>query len=266
MMMEARKEMILFPVETVSERNSTSRAARFMPWVIMVQILVVLVSLSGCKDIVFNNPLDPNGSKDVLNVIRVIETSLGGVGDIAYDGEKFWKISPGGALIAFDRESGVVIRTFGVEPGTGVAFYDETIYLCHNEQDNMLVLVDPLAGDILNRITTGQLFPGYITASGNRLLLYDARSSGIFRYHPETGDSNRLFEVSGFEVGGIASYKNGILITDMNTDSIYRFSLDGEVEDVFTSPASGVSGIAVDGSNNVYLFMIDGKIYKVSLP
>ena len=52
----------------------------------------------------------------------------------------------------------------------------------------------------------------------------------------------------------------------MNTDSIYRFTLGGEVKDVFTAPASGVSGIAVDGSNYVYLFMIDGKIYKVSLP
>jgi len=265
-MKDALKEMNVLPVKTRSVSVSTLRTTWFVPWVLMVQLLITLFSLSGCKDIVFNNPLDPNGSKDVLNVIRVIETSLGGEGDIAYDGEKFWKINPGGSLIAFDRESGVVIRTFGVEPGTGVAFYDDTIYLCHNERDNMLVLVDPLAGDILNRITTGQLFPGYIAAAGGSLLLFDARSSGIFRYYPETGDNVRLFEVAGFMVGGIASYKNGILITDMNTDSIYRFTLSGEVEDVFTSPASGVSGIAVDGSNYVYLFMIDGKIYKVSLP
>ena len=52
----------------------------------------------------------------------------------------------------------------------------------------------------------------------------------------------------------------------MNTDTIYRFTLSGDVINVFSSPAPGVGGLTVDTSDYVYLFMLDGKIYKVSLP
>jgi outer membrane protein assembly factor BamB len=228
-----------------------------------------LIGLQGCKDIIFNNPLDPDASKDVVQVIRVIETSLSGLGDIAFDGEKFWKIDRSGILTAFDRETGIVIRSFSVEPGSGVGFFNDLIYFCSGyggQEENILYTVDPLSGDILNRLPTRELYPRVLTAVDNGLVLFDVRSSGIFAYDPETGDSFRLFEVSGINIGGIAAYKGGLLITDMNTDSIYRFSLSGEVLTVFSSPASGIGGIAADYSDYVYIFMLDGKVYKVSLP
>ena len=233
---------------------------------ISVSIIVFsgLAGLNGCKDIVFNNPLDPNASQDVLTVVRVIETSLGGVGDIEFDGEKLWKISSTGIITAFDRESGIVIRTFSSEPGTGLSFFRDSIYLCSGE--NILVVIDPLSGDTLNRISTRDLYPGFLTTANGRLIVYDVRSSGIFEYEPDSGNSTRLFEISGINIGGIASYRGGLLISDMNTDSIYRFSLSGQVSDVFTSPAAGVGGLTVDNGNYVYLFMLDGRVYKVSLP
>lgn len=240
-----------------------------MKWVKTVLILVFIILFSllySCKDIIFNNPLDPNASKDVLTIIRVIETTLGGRGDLSFDGEKFWKIDLVGNLIAIDRESGIVIRIFTVDPGTGVSFFRDNIYLCNGEGENILVSVDPLSGDILNRISTRELRPAFLTAANDRLLVYDVRSSGIFEYDPETGDSFRLFEISGLNIGGIATYKDGVLISDMNTDSIYRFTLSGDVISVFSSPASGLGGLTVDTSDYVYLFMLDGKIYKVSLP
>ena len=72
--------------------------------------------------------------------------------------------------------------------------------------------------------------------------------------------------MSGLNIGGMTAYKNGLLITDMNTDTLYRFDFSGAVTDVYTSPASGTGGAAVDSGNYVYLLMLDGKIYKVSLP
>jgi outer membrane protein assembly factor BamB len=215
---------------------------------------------------VFNNPLDPDASRDVLEVVRIIETALSGTGDIAFDGEKFWKIDASGALTAFDRESGMEIRSFYIAPGTGVAFFDNQVYICGSQEENILYAVDPLSGDIMNRISTRDLYPGFLAARANRMVLFDVRSSGVFEYDPQSGYSQRLFEISGLDIGGIALYKNGLLISDMNTDSIYRFSLSGEVLDVFSSPAAGTGGLAVDSSDYIYIFMQDGKIYKVSLP
>jgi sugar lactone lactonase YvrE len=238
-------------------------------WVKTALLSVVIIlfnSFYSCKDIVFNNPLDPNASKDVLTVIRVIETTLAGRGDLSFDGEKIWKIDLAGNLVAIDRESGIVIRSFSTDPGTGVSFFKDKIYICNGEGENVLLSVDPLSGDILNRVSTREIHAGFLTDSNDQLLVFDVRSSGVFEYNPETGNSTRLFEISGLNVGGIALYKDGLLISDMNTDAIYRFGLSGDVINVFSSPASGVGGLTVDTSDYVYLFMLDGKIYKVSLP
>jgi len=238
-------------------------------WVKTVLLSVIIILFNffySCKDIVFNNPLDPNASKDVLTVIRVIETTLAGRGDLSFDGEKFWKIDLAGNLVAIDRESGIVIRSFSTDPGTGVSFFRDKIYICNGEGENILVSVDPLSGDILNRVSTREIHAGFLADTNDRLLIFDVRSSGIFEYDPETGDSIRLFEISGLNVGGIALYKDGLLISDMNTDTIYRFTLSGDVIGVFSSPVSGLGGLTVDASDYVYLFMLDGKIYKVSLP
>jgi len=232
----------------------------------MLLILPLLVIISGCKDIVFNNPLDPDASRDVLQIIRVLDTPLGGKGDIAFDGEKFWKINPYGNLTAFDQESGTIIRTFYTSPGTGVVFFRDEIYLCNESGENVLMVTDPLSGDTNNRISMRDLFPAYLTSVDQTLLIYDARSGGLFQYNPDSGDAVQLFDLSGIDIGGIALYKGDLLITDKNTDSLYRYSLDGNVQDVFSSPAAGISGVAVDNSDYVYLIMMDGKIYKVSLP
>jgi hypothetical protein len=225
-----------------------------------------LILLTGCKDIVFNNPLDPDASKEVVKVIKVIHTPLSGLGDFAYDGEKLWKINPFGNLTALDRESGITIRSFFTTGGTGVTFYNDGIYTCNGEGENQLVRIDPLSGDTLNRITTGDIYPAFLASSGSTFVLFDIRSSGVFQYDPDTGAATRLFEVTGFNIGGMAMYKGGLLIADMNTDTLYRFQLDGGVSDVYSSPASGIGGLAVDNSNYVYLFILDGNIYKVSLP
>ncbi|MCX6581542.1 MAG: hypothetical protein NT166_15315 [Candidatus Aminicenantes bacterium] len=236
-------------------------------FIILFSIIIPAI-MTSCKDIAFNNPLDPNASKEVLKIIRVIETPLGGRGDAMFDGEKIWKISLYGDLSAIDRESGAIIRSFSIEPGAGVGFFRDVIYSCNGQGENILYTVDPLSGDILDRISTRDIYPGYLAASvaDDRLIIYDVRSAGIFSYDPETGGALRLFAASGMSVGGIEVYKGGLLVTDMNTDAIYLFAMNGSVINVFLSPAPGIGGVAVDNSDYIYLFMMDGKIYKVSLP
>ncbi len=233
-------------------------------WVFI--ILSNLTFLQSCKDIAFNNPLDPDASKEVLKIIRVFQTTATGRGDIAFDGEKFWKINTLGTLTAIDKESGSQVRSFSTTPGTGVCFFDNSIYTCGENGDNMLTLLDPLSGNLLNRIPTSNLYPGFLAAANGELILYDGRSSGIFQYDPQTGSSFRLFEVPGINIGGIDLYNNNLLMVDKNTDTLYLFSMTGEITGVFASPASGMEGVAVDHNNYVYLIMTDGQIYHVSLP
>ena len=242
----------------------TSQKKAFISGFIILFNILVIILLGSCKDIIFNNPLDPQATPEAVQIIKVISTSLSGKGDICYDGEKFWKIESYGSLNAFDMESGTIIRTYPVDAGTGVIFFENKLYTCKG--DNIIISLDPLSGEILNRISTTDLYPGYLTTDFSSLIIYDLRSSSFFNYDLKTGTSNRLFQVSGLAIGGIEIYGEGVLVTDMNSDSIYYFALNGTIINVFRSPASGIGGITVDGRDYVYLFTLDGKIYKISLP
>ncbi len=240
---------------------------KYTPWLLLIFLILPVLN---CRDVVFNNPLDPQASKDVVRIIRIIDTTLSGPGDMTFDGEKIWKFNPYGTLAAVDRESGTLIRSFSTESGTGVTFFRDIIYLCNGQGENMLYELDPLSGDVFNRLTMSSIFPGYLAAAvldgADWLIIYDTRSSGIFRYDPESGDIARLFEVAGLDIGGMETYKDGLLITDSNTDSLYFFDWNGAVKAVYSAPEQGIGGITVDDGNDVYLFMSNGKIYKVTLP
>lgn len=230
----------------------------------MVFLLVSIIVSDCCKDVIFNNPLDPDASIETLKIVKIIPTGLYGEGDLAYDGEKFWKSNGYGTLYAFDIESGVTIRTLSIKPATGLGFFQDKLYVCNGE--NVIYSYDPLSGDLIDQISTADLYPAYLSTLADGLLLYDIRSNGFYNYNPETGISTSLFQVTGVGIGGIGFFQDGLLFTDTNTNSIYQYTFDGDLLDVFLSPANETSGITVDGAGYIYLLTLDGQLYKVSLP
>ena len=45
-------------------------------------ILVCIFLFNSCRDVIFNNPLDPDASRELLKIIKTLSTNLGGEGDI----------------------------------------------------------------------------------------------------------------------------------------------------------------------------------------
>lgn len=230
----------------------------------IVFILGFIILSESCKDVIFNNPLDPEASIETLQIVKIMTTSLSGEGDLAYDGEKFWKINNFGILSAFDIESGVVIRTISTVPGTGLAILQDKLYICSG--NNIISSYDPLSGGLIDQISTGDLYLEFLSPMEDKLLVYDLRSFGFYEYDPATGSSTPLFQLSGVDIGGIEYFQGGVLLTNLNSNSIYHYSLNGDMLNMYLSPAIGTSGITVNGSDHMYLFTLDGQIYKVSLP
>jgi hypothetical protein len=219
---------------------------------------------NSCQDVIFNNPLDPDASRELLKIIKNISTSLGGEGDITNDGEKLWKISTSGSVNAFDIESGVIIRTLSGITGTGLCIIENQLYVC--DGNNILYSYDSLSGDLLDQISTTDIYPAFLSSSEGVIVLYDLRSSSFFRYDPTSGTSEQLFEITGFEIGGMEVFREGILFSDQNTNTIYYYSMDGEMISMYLSPATNTRGLTTDTSDYIYLLTIDGQLYKVSLP
>ena len=230
----------------------------------MAFLLAFIILFSSCKDIIFNNPLDPEASKGEVIVLKVLNTNFPGEGELAFDGEKLWKIYGSGRLVAFDRETGGKIRELFIPSSKGLVFLDDYLYLSSSE--NYLTIVNPLSGDFISNLLTGEKYFEFITKTGDKIIGYDKKSSRFFLFDPESGESEELFKLTGFNIGGVSIYQGFLIITEKNSASIYLFNTNGKVEKVYSSPISDISGISVDENSYIYLASSDGKIYKITLP
>jgi hypothetical protein len=230
----------------------------------IASILACIFLFNSCRDVIFNNPLDPDASRELLKIIKSISTNLSGEGDITNDGEKLWKINTTGSVYAFDIESGVIIRSISGITGTGICLIEDRLYVCNGT--NILYSYDSLSGDLIDQISTTDIYPAFLSSSDGLIILYDLRSSSFFRYDPISGSSEQLFQITGFKIGGIEVFREGILFSDQNTNTIYYYSIDGEMINMYLSPATSTRGLTIDSSDYIYLLTLDGQLYKVSLP
>ncbi len=228
-----------------------------------VLIFVLILAFSGCRDVIFDNPLDPNVSRLEVKIMKIMDTKLSGNGDLCFDGEKLWFASQDGTLYALDNESGQVLREIPVGGNTsGVTFFEGLLYASLAE--GRILLVDPLSGEVVNERPLRDKLPLFITNDGNRLIIYDSRSQGIY-YYNDDGSFEEILKIPGFQPSGIEYWNDRIVIVERGNLSIYLFKLDGQVDKVYSSPTNYPGGITRDSTGYFYLFSTDGKIYKLSL-
>ena len=187
----------------------------------IIYLLVFIIFFSSCKDIIFNNPLDPNASKGVLKTVKIITTNVTGDGDLCYDGEKLWKISPFGRLVALDIDSGAKIREFSGFGGDGADYYNEKIYISSGY--DYLTLVNVLSGDLEQNLLTSNTYFKFIAFKDGKIIGFDTKSSYFIEFNLETYEKKKLFRLTGFNIGGISVYGDDLIITEKDSDSVYLF-------------------------------------------
>jgi hypothetical protein len=233
----------------------------FLP---LASACIAALLFNACRDITFNNPLDPDASRANLTIQNVFSTQVSGPGDICFDGEKIWKASDRGNATAFDTESGATIRSFLFAPSNGIAFLNRRLYLCG--QENQINVFDPLSGTLITRISTAEIYPRLLAAGMDELLVFDSRSESVFTLDPESLEIRRLFQLPGLETGGMEFFGDSLLVSDLSSNALYRLTLAGSVEDVFRSPLESTAGVCKDDRGFLYLMSLNGQVAKVTLP
>jgi hypothetical protein len=231
-----------------------------------VWFFLLPVLFNACGDVVYNNPLDPDASRDELRLLRSVPAPVGGGGDMAHDGEKIWKADPAGSLTAIEPLSGTALRTLSPGACSGVAWYQAQLWLCQG-QSNLLRIYDPLSGSLVKTVSTGAYFFRYVTVHGSRLIGWDERSGHLVRFDPESGQGEVLFRPGGLVPGGLAVHEDWLLLAEVNSQSVFLFDWSGQVLAVYRSPVQGLSGICVDPrSGTIYLCTLHGTLCQVALP
>ncbi len=232
-------------------------------WVkVFIVLGLVTVFSQACRNVIFDNPLDPNASRPELLVVKVVDTEIRGKGGMCWDGEKLWKVAEG-SLFALEPESGSVLKSFPLGNGAvGVAFLNQSLYVAY--QDGHIDVVDPVSGTVLDRFSLGEVRPSYIASSQDRLFVFDELSKGLIAL-TLPGGMQPLFSLSGFECGGLEGMDGKLAFVEAASLVLYLFEENGRVHSSYDIPPAEPSGLAWDGAF-LYLFSVDGRLYRLSLP
>ena len=131
-----------------------------------------------------------NSKAEILREYGPFE-GVDGVHGVTFDGEKVWFCS-GGAINAFDPESGKKVRSLPVASNAGTAFDGKHLYqICANE----IHKIDPETGRVLHKIPApgGGNDSGMAWAEGS-LWVGQYRERKIRQVDPETGKVLRTIE------------------------------------------------------------------------
>ncbi|MFC2161659.1 hypothetical protein ACFLRX_08420, partial [Acidobacteriota bacterium] len=162
-----------------------------------------------------------------------------------------------------NRLSGALVRALSspLPTTTGIAYDGQDLWVC-SETSVDVYKINIFNGDIQKRL---YLQRGAFTAIEfglDSLWLADALTNEILRIDPETAEVTASFPNPGTFVSGIAFDGVNLLLSDLNTLTIYQVATDGTVLRVFLSPGQSPQGLAHDGN---FLWSVDGdqKIYQL---
>jgi len=174
------------------------------------------------------------------------------VNGVTYDGQHVWFAS-GDKLVAFDPESGSVVRSIDVAGHAGTAFDGRHLFQIAEDRIHK---IDPKTGRVLATIPApgGGGDSGLAWAEGT-LWVGEYRARKIHQIDAETGAILRTIETSRFVTG--VSWIHGELwhaTWEGDESDLRRVDPDtGEVlESLEMPPGVGVSGLESDGADQFF--------------
>jgi len=174
------------------------------------------------------------------------------VNGVTYDGQHVWFAS-GDKLVAFDPESGSVVRSIDVAGHAGTAFDGQHLFQIAEDRIHK---IDPKSGRVLATIPApgGGGDSGLAWAEGT-LWVGEYRARKIHQIDAETGAILRTIETSRF-VTGVSWIHGELWHATWEGDESDLRRVDPETGEVLESlempPGVGVSGLESDGADRFF--------------
>jgi glutamine cyclotransferase len=174
------------------------------------------------------------------------------VGGVSFDGKHTW-IATGGALVAFDPDSGQAVQSIDVSADAGTAFDGRYLFQI---ADSRIQKIDPKTGQVVATIPApgGGGDSGLAWAEGS-LWVGQYRERKIHQIDPETGSVLRTIE-SNRHVTGVTWVDNELWHGTWENEQSELRRVDpqtGEVrEQLDMPPGITVSGLESDGRDRFF--------------
>ena len=174
------------------------------------------------------------------------------VGGVTFDGERVW-IAAGGALKAFDPETGKIVRSIDVAAHAGTAFDGRHLYQI---AESRIQKIDPKTGRVVSTIPApGEGGDSGLAWAEGTLWVGQHRNRKIHQIDPETGAVLRTIESNRF-VTGVTWVEGEFWHATWEGDDSDLRRVDprsGEVlESLEMPPGAGVSGLESDGGDQFF--------------
>ena len=234
--------------------------ARRYAWVF--SFIFSLLLLSGCKDRLFDNPLDPNAERTAYEVLATVQ--LNGIVpvDLAFSGDSLWVVDSQSRLLSLNYNSGAVIRELESEsPPSGVCYDGDDLWITVRNS-SQIVKLNIVTGTTIRVLTLTRGDFGPIDFSGSRLYITDRLTNSVLVVDPETGRIEKALSNPGFSLNGVAYDGVNLWTIDATQMKIFRLTASGSVLMSYQTPGRAGAGMSV-GSGIMWTGDQTGKIFKL---
>lgn len=221
-----------------------------------------LLLLPGCKDRLFDNPLDPDRERTAYEVLTTVQ--LNGITpvDLAFSGDSLWVVDSQSRLLSLNYNSGAVIRELESEsPPTGVCYDGDDLWITVRNSTQIIKL-NIVTGATIRALTLTRGDFGPIDYWGSRLYITDRLTNSVLVVDPETGRIEKALSNPGFSLNGVAFDGVNLWIIDATQMKIFRLTASGSILMTYQTPGRAGAGISVS-SGIMWTGDQTGKIFKL---
>ena len=221
-----------------------------------------LLLLSGCKDRLFDNPLDPAAERAAYEILATIQ--LNGIvpADLAFSGDSLWVVDSQSRILSLNYNSGAVIRELESEqPAAGVCYDGDGLWITVRNS-NQIVKMSIVTGVTIKALNLVRGDFGPIDFFGSRLYIADRLTNSVLVVDPDTGRIEKTLANPGFSLNGVAFDGVNLWIIDNTQMKIYRLTASGSIQTTYQTPGRSGAGISIS-SGIMWTGDQTGKIFKL---
>lgn len=221
-----------------------------------------LLVLAGCKDRLFDNPLDPDAETRAFEIAATLSTANIMPVDLTFSGDVLWVVDAQSRILALNYNSGALIRELDFsQPVSGIAYDGNDLWL-GIKNSNQVVQVNIVNGAQIKALNLLRGDIGCLAYAAGRLLVADKLSNTILVVNPDSGAIERTVSQPGFTINGLVSDGSNLWTIDASQNKIFRLDDAGAAVNIYLPPSRSAAGLA---ASQGFIWCGDqaGKIYKL---
>lgn len=233
--------------------------------ILLLALIIAFNLMPGCKERLFNNPLDPDKDERGYSIESTINLKSGIIPvDMTFAGDSLWISDGSSSLYSINYNSGNIIRILNNGSGNiyGIC-YDNSNLWTNTNYFSELNNISIISGEIINSIKIPEGNYSSMDFFNSTIYISDKKTNSIKIINPQSGENIGVINAPSFSIDGFCFNGNFLWILEASTLKLYKTDINGNIINSFKTPSDSPTALAC-GKDFIWIADRNGKIYKLN--